>query len=92
MAGLDDSDLQLHAAYSSYDYRSGWNAAWGLMKDVELVTNRGAVYLFSTPSLETWKPLLKELEHRGVGERTQEGFGQVQVCSDFHKVFREEAV
>jgi CRISPR-associated protein Csx10 len=92
MARVEDSDLQLHATYSSYDYRSGWNAAWGLMKDVELVTNKGAVYLFSTPSLEKWKPALKELEHRGVGERIPEGFGQVQVCSDFHQVFREEAV
>jgi len=91
MAGVEDSDLQLHATYSSYDYRSGWNAAWGLMKDVELVTNKGAVYLFSTPSLESWKAALKELEHRGVGERTLEGFGQIQVCSDFHQVFREEA-
>lgn len=91
MAGVEDSDLELHATYSSYDYRSGWNAAWGLMKDVELVTNKGAVYLFSTPSLESWKPALKELEHHGVGERTQEGFGQVQICSDFHQVFREEA-
>lgn len=91
MAGMDDAVLQLHATYSSYDYRSGWNAAWGLMKDVELVTNKGAVYLFSTPSLESWKPSLKELEHRGVGERTKEGFGQVQVCSGFHQVFREEA-
>lgn len=91
MAGLDEADLQLHAIYSSYDYRSGWNAAWGLMKDVELVTNRGAVYLFSTPRLGSWKPLLKELEYGGVGERTPEGFGQVQVCSDFHHVFRENA-
>lgn len=91
MARIVDADLQIHATYSSYDYRSGWNAAWGLMKDVELVTSRGAVYLFSTPRLENWKPALKELEHRGVGERTQEGFGQVQVCSEFHQVFREEA-
>lgn len=91
MAGVDDTDLHLHATYSSYDYRSGWNAAWGLMKDVELVTNKGAVYLFSTPKLNEWKPALAALEHRGVGERTAEGFGQVQVCSDFHQVFREKA-
>jgi CRISPR-associated protein Csx10 len=89
--GVNDSGLQLHATYSSYDYRSGWNAAWGLMKDVELVTNKGAVYLFSTPSLESWKPALEKLEYCGVGERTLEGFGQVQICSDFHQVLREKA-
>ncbi|PZV22064.1 MAG: CRISPR-associated RAMP protein Csx10 [Leptolyngbya sp.] len=91
MAGVDDPDLALQATYSSYDYRSGWNAAWGLMKDVELVTTKGAVYLFSTPNLEAWLPALAALERRGVGERTPEGFGQVQVCSEFHHVFREEA-
>jgi len=92
MAGVNDSDLQLHAAHSSYDYRSGWNAAWGLMKDVELVTNKGAVYLFSTAMPEQWLPALEQLERRGIGERTPEGFGQVQVCNEFHHVFREAAV
>ncbi|MBE7384518.1 MAG: CRISPR-associated RAMP protein Csx10 [Leptolyngbya sp. SIO1E4] len=92
MTGIADPQLQLHAVYSSYDYRSGWNAAWGLMKDVELLTNQGAVYLFSTPQLEQWLPQLQQLEITGIGERTLEGFGQVQVCNEFHQVFREAAV
>jgi CRISPR-associated protein Csx10 len=42
-AGVKDKDESLHleAAYSSYEYLSGWNAAWGLMKDVELITKKG---------------------------------------------------
>ena len=91
-AGVEDPSLQLHVAYSSYDYRSGWNAAWGLMKDMELVTNKGAVYLFSTASPNPWKEALERLEIRGVGDRTAEGFGQIQVCNEFHLVFREQAV
>jgi len=91
-AGVGDLDLELHTVYSSYDYRSGWNAAWGLMKDVELITNKGAVYLFSTSAGEDWIPALQSLEFRGVGERIAEGFGQVQVCNEFHQVFREVAV
>jgi CRISPR-associated protein Csx10 len=89
-----DSSLQLEVAYSSYDYYSGWNAAWGLMKDVELVTNKGGVYLFSISKTktETWFPALKTLESKGVGERTNEGFGQVQICNEFHLVFRDNAV
>lgn len=89
-----DKFLKLHVAYSSYDYRSGWNAAWGLMKDVELVTNKGAVYLFSTTKDKEndWVEALKKLEIEGVGDRTSEGFGQIQVCNDFHTVFREDAV
>ncbi|MFN6519180.1 MAG: CRISPR-associated RAMP protein Csx10 [Nostoc sp. CreGUA01] len=83
--------LKLEVAYSSYSYRSGWNSAWGLMKDIELVTNRGAVYLFSTNQSKVIEKL-KELELQGVGDRTSEGFGQVQICNEFHGVFREEAV
>lgn len=90
--GLVDSDLKLEMAYSSYDYRSGWNAAWGLMKDIELVTNKGGVYLFSTSQIDSWRDKLEEIEILGVGERTFEGFGKVQICNDFHLVFRENAV
>lgn len=92
--GVEDSGLKLEVAYSSYDYRSGWNSALGLMKDMELITNRGAVYLFSASKdkWDDWIKVLGELEMNGVGDRTCEGFGQVQVCNEFHNVFREAAV
>lgn len=88
-ANVQDDSLQLHVAYSSYDYRSGWNAAWGLMKDVELVTNKGAVYLFSIARKreDEWIKSLTKLETQGVGERMSEGFGQIQICNEFHLVF-----
>lgn len=91
--GVRDSSLLLHAAYSSYDYLSGWNSAWGLMKDVELITNKGAVYLFSfdVAKEQEWFDALDKLELNGVGERTAEGFGQVRVCDNFHLILREEA-
>lgn len=89
---VEDPSLKLEAAYSSYDYLSGWNAAWGLMKDVELITNKGSVYLFSTTQREIWDNVLEELEVRGVGDRTCEGFGQIQICNQFHLIFRENAV
>lgn len=89
---VEDSSLQLHTAYSSYSYRSGWNSAWGLMKDVELVTNKGSVYLFSTQNRQLWEKALSKLEWQGVGDRTCEGFGQVEICNEFHQIFRENAV
>jgi CRISPR-associated protein Csx10 len=94
---VDDNDasLELHAAYSSYDYRSGWNSAWGLMKDVELVTSKGSVYLFSissTNKIDLWYKALFNLVLSGIGERTSEGFGRVEICNEFHLVFREDAV
>lgn len=92
LTDIQDLSLKLEAAYSSYDYRSGWNSAWGLMKDVELVTNKGAVYLFSTTQPEKWYVALAELEIKGIGEKTSEGFGQLEICNDFHSVFREDAV
>jgi CRISPR-associated protein Csx10 len=91
-AGVKESSLKLHTAYSSYSYTSGWNSAWGLMKDVELVTNKGSVYLFSTENRQLWEDALSSLELRGVGDRTCEGFGQVEVCNEFHQIFRENAV
>ncbi|MEH2181075.1 type III-D CRISPR-associated RAMP protein Csx10 [Nostoc sp.] len=89
---VEDESLELHTAYSSYDYCSGWNSAWGLMKDVELVTNKGSVYLFSTTVPKLWYEKLFDLELRGIGERVTEGFGQIEICNEFHLVFREEAV
>ncbi|MBZ8181460.1 type III-D CRISPR-associated RAMP protein Csx10 [Oscillatoria salina] len=87
--GIQDSSLILHTAYTSYDYISGWNAAWGLMKDIDLVTNKGGVYLFSTTQKQTWLPTLKKISQTGVGKRTTEGFGQVIICHPFHLVLRE---
>jgi len=87
-----DNFLKLHVAYSSYDYRSGWNSAWGLMKDMELITNKGSVYLFSTNKPDIWFDKLGRLEEKGAGERTCEGFGQIQICNEFHLIFRENAV
>ncbi|MEG4440956.1 CRISPR-associated RAMP protein Csx10 [Microcoleus sp. AT9_B5] len=93
-AGIEDKadSLHLEVAYSSYEYLSGWNAAWGLMKDVELTTKKGSVYLFSTTQPGLWIERLGELEMRGLGDRACEGFGQIQICNQFHNIFREEAV
>lgn len=91
-AVVEDPSLELHTAYSSYSYSSGWNSAWGLMKDVELVTNKGSVYLFSTQNPQPWKNALFKLEWRGLGQRTSEGFGQVEICNEFHQIFRENPV
>lgn len=93
-ADLSICEIKLEMAYSSYDYRSGWNAAWGLPKDVELVTKSGGVFLYSMPKSEgdRWHEPLAKLERWGVGDRTSEGFGQIRVCDEFHQVMREASV
>ena len=92
LANIEDSSLKLEVAYSSYDYLSGWNSAWGLMKDIELITEKGGVYLFSTEHPQAWLQALVKLENHGVGSRTTEGFGQILVCNEFHLVLREASV
>jgi CRISPR-associated protein Csx10 len=92
LTGVSDDSLTLHNAYSSFDTVSGWNSAWGLMKDVELTTTKGGLYLFGTNRLETWSQALSQLEYKGVGDRTLEGFGQIKVCHPFHHVVRENAL
>jgi CRISPR-associated protein Csx10 len=89
---VKDDTLTLEMAYTSYDYISGWNSAWGLMKDVELITQKGGVYLFSTDKKDLWIESLKQLEITGIGDRIPEGFGQVQICSPFHLILREESI
>jgi len=91
---LVPTEVKLEMAYSSYAYCSGWNAAWGLAKDVELVNAMGSVFLFSIPKTEqnNWIDPLAELEQSGIGERTSEGFGQIRVCDEFHQVMRENPV
>jgi CRISPR-associated protein Csx10 len=93
--GLDHQvELRLHSAYSSRGQRSGWNTAWGLPKDMELTTERGSVFLFSTKTtdLPAWAAALAELEILGIGKGSAEGFGQIRVCDEFHTVLREDAV
>ncbi|MEB3294200.1 MAG: CRISPR-associated RAMP protein Csx10, partial [Synechococcales bacterium] len=91
--GLKEGDLRLHQAYSSYGQRSGWNTAWGLPKDNQLMTTSGSVFLFSIDAAdrEAWLPKLAALEIWGIGSATAEGFGQVRVCDEFHNVLREDA-
>jgi len=83
---VHDDTLQLVRAYSGYDYRGGWNIVWGLPKDVEVVVPRGSVFVYWTSNLNQWESALQDLELRGIGERTAEGFGQVRVSDEFHTI------
>lgn len=87
--------ITLHAAYTSYDYQSGWNAAWGLPKDTELATKKGSVLLFSLPKVTVQTKLysrLVDLERNGIGEKCSEGYGRINICDEFHQNMRENPV
>ncbi|MGC8838607.1 MAG: type III-D CRISPR-associated RAMP protein Csx10 [Anaerolineae bacterium] len=65
------------------DMASGWSTAWGLPKPTNLAARMGSVYVFC------WKgrpdvlvPFL--MEFQGIGERTDESFGECLICHPFH--------
>ncbi len=63
----------------------GWSTAWGLPKPTGLGAAQGSTYVFRTErSVEELVPLLESLEAQGVGERTDEGLGEIIVCHPFH--------
>jgi CRISPR-associated protein Csx10 len=87
MLGLDLQDVTLLRCYATPEYRGGWNTAWRLPKDTELVARMSSVYVYHTPRRADDEGLLNalcSLEERGVGERRREGFGQARVCDEFH--------
>ncbi len=71
-------------SFASYGYAGGWNAAWRLPKDTELVTNMGSVFVFHTLDIDAWLSALENLENIGIGNRCEEGYGQVTICDPFH--------
>jgi CRISPR-associated protein Csx10 len=82
-------EAKLVRSFAFYDYRGGWNTAWGLPKDTEVVTKMGSVYLFWAQGLDY--AALAKLEREGIGEACAAGFGRVRICDEFHTIFREEA-
>lgn len=82
--------VELVRSFASYDYLGGWNAAWKLPKETELVTRMGSVFVYRTTEMDAWYEPLKHLQTVGVGNRRQEGFGQVLVCESFHLRTRDQ--
>jgi CRISPR-associated protein Csx10 len=76
---------QLVRSYASYHYGGGWHSAWHLPKPAQVLTRAGSVYVFSKQGLTLDEyGALAELERRGIGELTPEGYGQVRVADAFH--------
>lgn len=85
-----ETDVTFVRSFASYGYTGGWNAAWKLPKETELVTNMGSVFVFHTSNIEAWFPILQQLENTGIGKRREEGFGQILICDPFHLHTREK--
>lgn len=91
MLGAAGDGVTLIRCYATAEYRGGWNTAWGLPKETELVARMGSVYVYHTTRRrddQSWILTLRKLEEQGIGERRIEGFGQVRVCEEFHQVIQ----
>ena len=77
-------EVTLVRSFASYSYVGGWNAAWGLPKETALITQMGSVFVFHAPDIDKWLPKLQTLENIGIGNRREEGFGQILICDPFH--------
>lgn len=63
----------------------GWSTAWGLPKPTALAAAMGSAYVFRAEQpLGDLVSYLEGLEAQGVGERTDEGLGEVLICHPFH--------
>jgi len=66
----------------------GFSTAWGLPKPTHLGAAMGSVYVFKVdrmPQDEEFLSWLESLEACGVGQRTDEGLGEIFICHPFHK-------
>jgi len=66
----------------------GFSTAWGLPKPTSLGAAMGSVYVFRVNKAlddEGFLSWLESFEASGVGQRTDEGLGEILVCHPFHK-------
>ncbi|MGQ9533084.1 MAG: CRISPR-associated RAMP protein Csx10, partial [Desulfotomaculales bacterium] len=70
----------------------GWAMAWGLPKPLVTALAPGSVLAYRAPAAERDAVLafLREVEDRGLGERTAQGWGEAVACDPLHVTFDAE--
>lgn len=64
---------------------TGWMETWGLPKEACYAACIGSTYVYRVnKDVDELADLLNEIEVKGVGEKTDEGFGEVLICHPFH--------
>ena len=88
LLGLPDK-VQLVRAFASHRQVGGWSSAWGMPKPTAPAIVAGSVFLYHIPGGDVTlsRDVLKQLhtlERQGVGQRREEGYGWLQICTPFH--------
>jgi CRISPR-associated protein Csx10 len=85
---------RLLRAFTTTSVVGGWNVSWQRPKPTNVAINMGGVFVFQaerTLEQEDYDAL-QRLQLDGIGERRQEGYGQVRICDEFHLIVPEEAI
>lgn len=64
----------------------GWNVLWQRPKQTAPALRRGGLFVFQAdhPLTDEHYARLAQLQIDGIGERRQEGYGQIRICDEFH--------
>ncbi|GAC1357608.1 MAG: hypothetical protein NVSMB38_40140 [Ktedonobacteraceae bacterium] len=87
--GISSDVTQFHLFYQAAGMKrlSGWQELWGTPRTNEYAIDSGSVFLFSSTqgADDAWLRPLFELEQRGLGRRTAEGYGRILISDPFHR-------
>lgn len=82
---IEEVELEPVVWFTEPTFVGGWSPALGLPKSTHLGADIGSTYAFRTTlDIDTLVENLEELEARGVGFRSDEGYGETMICHPFH--------
>jgi CRISPR-associated protein Csx10 len=86
LAALTRIKATLVRAFATTSTAGGWNVSWQRPKPTALATAMGSLFVFqaAAPLTQEQYARLAALQYQGIGERRQEGYGQIRICDEFH--------
>jgi hypothetical protein len=86
--------VRFTSEYAAVEWETwdGWAMAWGLPRPLVTALAPGSVLVYRAPAQEREAVLafLREVEGRGLGERTAQGWGEAVACDPLHVTFDGE--
>lgn len=81
-------EAELIRSFTQAKVVGGWNTTWRRHRESAVATQAGGVFVFASKTKldQSAYTRLCQLQLKGIGERCNEGFGQVIVCDPFHHI------
>lgn len=79
-------EARLLRSFTTTSVVGGWHATWRQPKPTGPAVTMGSLFVFQAqaPLDDAACTALAQLQRSGIGERRQEGYGQVRICDEFH--------